>query len=218
MRIESIETLLPESNILYGTQEYWDSRYAKDKGAFEWFGFSTVMKEKLKSFLKDKNSSILHLGCGNSELGPIMYQEGYWNITNIDYSPIVIDDMMIKFAKTMPKMEWVIGNVFDLDSCLGDKRLYDFAIDKGTLDAFLTVKHDPWNPTEALIKHIDSYMEQVANHLESGGQFIHVTFAQPHFRNRFLQQSFFKSVKVFNLNDNETGGGFDYFLYVCTKL
>ena len=39
------------------------------------------------------------MGAGNSLLSEDMYQEGYRNIANIDFSEIVVDDMQTKYKK-----------------------------------------------------------------------------------------------------------------------
>lgn len=39
------------------------------------------------------------MGAGNSLLSEEMYKEGYKNITNIDFSEIVVDDMQTKYKK-----------------------------------------------------------------------------------------------------------------------
>ena len=39
----------------------------------------------------------MNIGAGNSILSEDMYKEGYKNITNIDFSEIVVDDMQTKY-------------------------------------------------------------------------------------------------------------------------
>ena len=48
-------------------------------------------------------------GCGNSELSGDLYEDGYKNITNIDYSPVVISNMVQKYQH-MPNMKWEVGD------------------------------------------------------------------------------------------------------------
>lgn len=49
-----------------------------------------------------KDDHILMVGCGNSKLSEQMYEAGYKNITNIDISPTVIEQM----KNLSPGMEW----------------------------------------------------------------------------------------------------------------
>lgn len=202
--------MLPLKNSEYGTLEYWNSRYEQDKGDFDWFGnFEGGTKTTLLELIK-KSDRILHLGCGNSLLTPQMYLEGYSNIINMDYSPPCIEQMQEKY----PEMDWIVGDIFDLDECVGDK-LFDVALDKGTLDALLTSKHDPWDPEPHIVEQINIYMENVYKHLKKGGSFIHITFVQPHFRRRFLDGKFDK-VQVHSISTSS--GGFDYYCYQGSKL
>jgi hypothetical protein len=42
---------------------------------------------------------ILVLGCGNSELSAVLYRHGYINITNLDWSAVVVDMMQEKYME-----------------------------------------------------------------------------------------------------------------------
>jgi 2-polyprenyl-3-methyl-5-hydroxy-6-metoxy-1,4-benzoquinol methylase len=48
---------------------------------------------------RDYGKEILIVGCGNSRMNEILYNEGYRNITNIDYSKVLIDEMNQKYAE-----------------------------------------------------------------------------------------------------------------------
>ncbi|TIB95233.1 hypothetical protein E3Q18_03872 [Wallemia mellicola] len=79
----------------YMTQEYWDERYTKDNGDFDWFKKYSDIREHLAPLIPNKDARILMLGCGNSTLSRDMYDDGYHNILNIDhqYSPVCIEKM-----------------------------------------------------------------------------------------------------------------------------
>lgn len=175
---------------------------------FEWFKGYDQLSNELEKFIS-KDASVLHLGCGNSHLSIQMYDEGWLNQTNLDYSTIVIENMSREF----PHIKWICGDIFSMDSYLNKK--YDVAIDKGTLDALLTVKHDPWNPSLELRQHISNYMDQIVNSLVPNGLYIHITWSQPHFRKAFLSHSCLE-VKVIKLCSESDS--FEYFIYVCRKI
>lgn len=60
---------LPPKNEDYGTQAYWEARYASEEGiSFDWFKSFSDLSVVLQTWIPDKESSILHLGCGNSTL------------------------------------------------------------------------------------------------------------------------------------------------------
>ena len=92
--------------------------------------------ESLKPLLADimkKEDKILVLGCGNAEFSEKMYDDGYPNISNIDISPVVIEQMKAR-SKDRKKMVYEVMDVRDLhypNAC------FDLAIDKSTIDAIL---------------------------------------------------------------------------------
>lgn len=205
-------------NIDYSKLEYWDERYQKDgKDLYDWFGESFDV-ELLSHFpSKMSQPTILHLGCGNSALGEKLYKEGYRKVTNVDFSPSCIRLMQERYSATdYPEMEWIVADIFNL-STLGSDRLFDIAIDKGTLDSFLTEKFDPWDPPTHLKDKMEQYMRSVSTQLKPDGVFIHFTWSQPHFRKVFLELGKIFTTTVHTISDRE-GGGFDFFIYKSIKL
>lgn len=59
---------------------------------FDWLVNYDCLKHIISEFV-DPKDTILQLGCGNSILQEEMYDAGYKNITNIDISPVVIEQM-----------------------------------------------------------------------------------------------------------------------------
>lgn len=51
-----------------------------------------------------KDMKILILGCGNADFGPDLYDDGFENIVNVDYSEVVIKQMQEKHGEKRPKM------------------------------------------------------------------------------------------------------------------
>ena len=75
----------------YGIQSYWEDRYLENtKETFEWLLSWKDIKNIVDEIIPSKDSRILHLGCGNSVLSEVMYDEGYINIVNVDYSDACI--------------------------------------------------------------------------------------------------------------------------------
>lgn len=137
-----------------------------------------------------------------------MYNDNYTQITNIDFSPTVIDRMSSQHADK-PSMKW---QVMDIKYMTFEDNSFDKAIDKGTLDALLVDQGSLWDPSEELRKEIALYIGGVYRVLKPGGKFIYITFGQPHFRRMFLDCHAWKEVKLTTLGDS-----FHYFLYECTK-
>ncbi|KAJ3414804.1 hypothetical protein HDV05_006051 [Chytridiales sp. JEL 0842] len=203
------------SNTQYASKDYWESRYrqeaSKDIHAYEWLKGWDFYKEALMAVIPDKQVSILHLGCGNSELGPNMYREGFHFQENIDYSEAVIEDMRREYSESMPEMKWTVADIFQMSSTLGTNK-YDVVIDKGTLDAFLTgwPDEDPWDPSEPCLQQCRDYMHQVEKVLKPDGVFIQITWSQPHFRRRFLECTGNMEVNV-----KKVGTDWEFFVFVC---
>lgn len=79
----------------YGDSKYWEERYTKQEGiTFDWLEDYDSLKTIISEFSLDKKTSkVLMLGCGNSEMSEDMYSDGWENITNIDISNVVIQQM-----------------------------------------------------------------------------------------------------------------------------
>lgn len=105
----------------YGNQDYWESRYTRDRDTFEWYQRYDGIRHILTPAYLSKNSStsttdatehinsqvvfpkkercrVLIVGCGNSALGEDMLKDAWvGGITNIDYSTVVIEQMRDKY-------------------------------------------------------------------------------------------------------------------------
>ncbi|WWD00496.1 hypothetical protein V866_007412 [Kwoniella sp. B9012] len=221
----SVEANLPPTNEGYGTHEYWEQRYANeaDGRTFDWFLSPTYLLplfEELTSIStstnnvkgkgKGKDTRILTLGCGNSALGEVLYDNGWESIVNIDYSKIVIDQMKDRHSVSRPKMKWLEMDILDLGF---EDESFDMVVDKGTMDAMLTTKGDPWNPDEKDIRTCTQEVTEAIRVLrkQPGSKFVYFTFGQPHFRKRYMENR-----PGFKLSHREIGPpeGFAYFMYI----
>ncbi|PIA13463.1 S-adenosyl-L-methionine-dependent methyltransferase [Coemansia reversa NRRL 1564] len=201
--------VLPGANAEYGTKDYWQQRYLQEPDeVYDWFKTYADLKSLLGRRIGSKDTRILMLGCGNSTLSGDMYDDGYKDILNIDYSDVVIEQMRQR-SRHQHMMRWKVMDVRELALEEGS---VDVAIDKGTLDALMCEKGDVWEPSDELCKNVGRMVSEVDRVLASGGMFIWITFGQPHFRKRHLERDSW-TVDVERLNN----GGFDYFVYVATK-
>ncbi|KAG7443556.1 S-adenosyl-L-methionine-dependent methyltransferase [Guyanagaster necrorhizus] len=199
---------LPEKNEQYGTKDYWDRRYQAEStdSSFDWFKKYSDIADLLRELIPDKMSKILMLGCGNSTLSEDMYDDGYKNIVNVDYSSVVIEQMRRRHRVDRPGMKWRVMDVRELE--FGDDH-FDVAIDKGTMDAMMTAKGDVWDPPEQVVSDCTKEMDEVIRVLrKSTGLFLYLTFGQPHFRRRFLARP------GTSLQIEELGEVFHYYLYI----
>jgi hypothetical protein len=135
---------------------------------FDWFlkpDYLLPIFEELTADIKvGKDARILMLGCGNSQLSEVMYDAGWMNIVNVDYSTACIEQMTQRHGEARPKMTWLEMDVMNLT--FGDEE-FDMVVDKGKLrergtadgqerwserivtgetnpSAMLTTKGDPW--------------------------------------------------------------------------
>lgn len=96
-------------------------------------------------------------GCGNSSLSEDMYRDGFHNITNVDYSAIVIENMKNRSAETR-SMQWLVMDIKDLKFECGS---FDVVMEKATLDALLVGEKDPWRLSDESRTLIDDILLQV---------------------------------------------------------
>ncbi|KAG8974922.1 hypothetical protein FRC05_006599 [Tulasnella sp. 425] len=167
------------TNEEYSTKAYWEKRYASDEGSFDWFKSYADIKDLIHELIPQQSSRVLVLGCGNSTLSDDkMWQDGYRNIVNVDYSGLVIEKMKGKY-EGRDGMEWLEMDVRELAF---DDDSFDVAIDKGTMDAMMAVKGDVWNPPPQVVDDCTKEIDEAIRVLRPGGVFIYLTFGQPHFR------------------------------------
>jgi len=135
-----------------------------------------------------------------------MYDDGFKNIVNIDFSGVLIEKMRSLHAETRPEMEWHEMDIRDLKF---EDDSFDVAIDKGTMDAMMTSVKDVWNPPEQVIEDCSREVSEVVRVLrKKTGIFLYLTFGQPHFRKRHLTMPFC------TLEVKELGDSFHYYLYI----
>ena len=111
--------LLPSSvSQDYRQLEYWDGFFrARNGRAMEWLcewtdlqGFLAMLVSKSKSAVMP----ILVAGCGNSELSAHMYDAGWHNIINVDFSKVVIAEMLRLHVRLRPHMRWQVMDITHL--------------------------------------------------------------------------------------------------------
>ncbi|KAG8836523.1 hypothetical protein FRC18_011200 [Serendipita sp. 400] len=178
-----------------------------DDGVFDWFKSFKDIEDHFGTLISDKSASILMLGCGNSTLSEEMYDAGYTNIVNIDYSAVVIEKMKLR-NKDRPLMRWL---EMDVRNLVFDDASFDVAIDKGTMDAMLAVKGDVWNPPKSAVDDCNREVDEVIRVLKDRGVFLYLTFGQPHFRKKYLLREK-TSLDILTLGET-----FHYFLYVLHR-
>ncbi|XP_041006981.1 eEF1A lysine and N-terminal methyltransferase isoform X2 [Juglans microcarpa x Juglans regia] len=169
----------------FTSKENWDKFFTirgRDD-SFEWYAEWPELRAPLLSHLDQlqahspssaasvatSSPQILVPGCGNSRLSEHLYDAGFKGITNIDFSKVVISDMLRRNVRERPGMLW---RVMDMTNMQFMDETFDAVLDKGGLDALMEPEHGP--------KLGNQYLSEVKRILKSGGKFICLTLAESH--------------------------------------
>lgn len=149
--------LLPKHHDEFQSKEYWDSFFAQrgDK-AFEWYGSYSDLKGLCTRHV-NHSDKILMLGCGNSSFSADLYDSGCTGIVNVDFSESLIESMKAQHCTSRALMSW---EVMDMTALSFPDQSFDVVLDKGALDALLSVEEDTLlaKATE-MFRHIDRVLK-----------------------------------------------------------
>lgn len=176
---DSSKQVLP--NTVFSKREYWEERFEEEE-SYEWLVKFDDVKRLITSSLKPSDS-ILIVGCGNSSFSKDLYNAGFSNIVNIDYSSVLIDKMKVQHADDCPHMQWIH---MDMTKLIFPEASFDVVIDKAAMDALMVDEGDVWYPSGDVIQSVDKMCRGVEKVLKSHGIFMQISFAQPHFRTKYL--------------------------------
>ncbi|KAI9644093.1 hypothetical protein NHQ30_007445 [Ciborinia camelliae] len=181
---------------------YWDNRYAgkfdpeteeiihdQDEGeenvaakkeieSFEWFKDFQSLQPFFEKHLPNAEAKGGE-GEGPKTLTYDLHTVGYRNQISVDFSEVVIQRMSEKYSDL--NTTWTVMDVRDMKLKDGE---IDVAIDKGTLDAM--IHGSMWDPPQEVRENVGRYVDEVARVLKSGGQWLYITYRQPHFMKPFL--------------------------------
>ena len=199
--------ILPRNNKEYGTKEYWEHRFLTEE-SFEWLLSYIQVRHQLEPIFQqychieqkehddqavtsapahydfDKSRvRILVVGCGNAPFSCDLYDDGYTNIVNIDYSGTVIQNMQQLHSTSRPNMQWI---VMDMTRNTFSNASFDVVIDKAAMDAIMTKERDVWNPNPTVIHQAYQMCYHISRILQPQGTFVQISLTQPHFRNKYL--------------------------------
>lgn len=102
------------SNEIINT-EYWNKKYLDHTHTWDIGYVSTPLKEYIDQ-LTDNNISILIPGCGNAYEAQYLLDNNFTNITLVDISPVLVENLKEKL-KDYPadRLKIICGDFFDLD-------------------------------------------------------------------------------------------------------
>lgn len=176
--------ILPKNYNEFLSKKYWDSFFKKldqkntDTEFFEWYGefpsFSPYLTPQLSPSFQ-----ILNIGCGNSLFSEQLYDSGYKNIKNIDFSEKVIKKMRKRSLKIRPEMSYEVGDVFNMKFEAGS---FDAILDKGTLDAVYP------EDTEVNLERVQGLFKRVLEVLKPEGSYFIISLLQEHILKSILEE------------------------------
>ncbi|URD73342.1 Methyltransferase domain [Musa troglodytarum] len=162
----------------FTSKENWDKFFTlRGTGdTFEWYAEWPELRDPLISELQSSSASdgaadfqILVPGCGSSRVSEYLYDAGFRRTTNIDFSKVVVSDMLHRYVRSKPEMRWRVMDMTDLQFA---DDFFDAILDKGGLDALM----EPEYGSKLGIK----YLKEVKRVLKSGGKFLCLTLAESH--------------------------------------
>ncbi|GAB4853937.1 hypothetical protein Ancab_018146 [Ancistrocladus abbreviatus] len=208
-KMQSSKDVAPSTALAYLDPRYWDERFAKEEH-YEWFKDYSHFRHLILQHIKP-NSSVLELGCGNSQLSEEMYKDGITNITCTDLSPVAVHKMQTRLSlKGYKEIKVMVADILDLPFGV---ETFDVVIEKGTMDVLYVDSGDPWDPRPATVGKVMAMLRCVHKVLKPDGIFISISFGQPHFRRPLFEAPEF----TWSIEWTTFGDGFHYFFYTLGK-
>eukprot|EP01039_Chlorochromonas_danica_P000712 gene712-774_t len=170
-----------ESNHVFKLQSYWEGRFKKEE-SYEWLVSWKTVENLLLPYLHPTDR-ILVVGCGNSPFSADLYDAGFHQITNIDFASSVIERMQTIHETIRPEMKWMVMDMTDLTF---PNESFDVVIDKAAMDALVVDEGDVWEPEQNVVEIVDTMCLTTTRVLKKDGLFLQISFAQPHFRTKYL--------------------------------
>jgi SAM-dependent methyltransferase len=156
------------------------------------------------------NEKCLVIGCGNSAFSADLYDHGFKNITNIDFSEQVIASMKDLNSSPRPLMSW---EVMDMTALAYESESYDVIIDKGALDALMSA-----NTSEAKQQAVNMF-ESISRVLKANGRYLCITLAEDFIVEHllgFFTQTMRYTTQIYTIH-SDTPSPFKTFVIVITK-
>ncbi|CAN1843060.1 EEF1A lysine methyltransferase 4 [Linum perenne] len=123
------QEVAPSSVLGYLEPHYWDDRFSNEEH-YEWLKDYSHFRHLILAHIPP-TSSVLELGCGNSQLSDEMYRDGITDLTCIDLSAVAVDNMQRRLlSKGYKEIKVLQADMLDLP--FGNE-CFDVVIEKGTM-------------------------------------------------------------------------------------
>ncbi len=124
---------------------YWDNRYHSGQDGWDIGDVSLPLKSYFDQ-VQDKDLSILIPGCGRAYEAAYFFSIGFRNITIVDFSQIVVQELLAKFADT--SINVIQSDIFALNGkfdIIVEQTLF-CALDPSLRQAYVAQIYDLLNP------------------------------------------------------------------------
>jgi spermidine synthase len=148
-----------------------------------------------------------------------MHDVGYTNLTNIDISEVVIEQMKKQY-RDREGCKWLQMDATAMKEF--DNESFSVVLDKGTLDAMMSEESDSLN------EMIQNYFSEISRVLKTMGRYICISLLQEHIINKLLSffpanNFLFRVVRCLEAEEktastNEDGSSMPVFMIVATKF
>ena len=129
-----------------------------------------------------------------------LYEEGFEDITNIDFSPKVIMSIEEKYKTKYPKMVFKVMDVLNMQEIQTGS--FNIVFDKATLDSILCGDNSGNNAQKMI--------NEIYRVLSPGGKYICITYGDPEHRKKYFETQQWSNLSVdkiskpnSNINSNE---------------
>ncbi|CAM9468794.1 unnamed protein product, partial [Laminaria digitata] len=194
----SAAALLPRHHDEFRSKEYWDTFFQQRTDAFEWYGEYQDLRKLVCRTLR-RTDRILIVGCGNSNFSAELYDDGFEEVENVDFSQPVVAEMCRVHAKARPRMTWRVMDVTDMTGY--EDGSFDAVVDKGTLDALMS------EDTADVRESGQAMLREVARVLNPGGRYMCVTLWQDFIGSIFLSSLPLPHASTNTNTNTNTGSG-----------
>jgi spermidine synthase len=174
--------------------------------------------EAFNRYVCSKNNEVPSYSFLNVNIFLHRYDVGYKNITNIDISEVVINQMSKTYRDRLT-CKWI---QMDATKMNFDDESYSVILDKGTLDAMMSEESDSVN------EMVGKYFSEIARVLKTMGRYVCVSLLQEHIIKSLLEffpskNFLFRVVRCLEAEEktsstNEDGSSMPVFLIVATKF
>lgn len=141
-------------------KQFWNDKYVNNQTGWDVGTISNPLKIYFNQLI-DKNIAILIPGCGNAHEAEYLLENGFTDISLIDISELVVDELKYKLKKHIDdgNLKIICGNFFDLIDKFGliIEQTFFCAIDPSLRSNYASKMHSLLTPNGKVIGLLFSF-------------------------------------------------------------